>query len=124
MENWSRVILVALAIGSKMYAKPVYTRYKKIYCMAFTFVSNQPAYGVKYSHLVSEQAHLSACSLIFSGMVFTYWHRMKDTLIILFVFVSGYVASISMVIVLAKLFFPLFTKEELKKRQNSVSLHR
>ena len=43
---------------------------------------------------------------------------MSDVIFFLFVFIIGYICFIGIVLVLGKLFFPFYTKEELAKKRH------
>ena len=67
------------------------------------------------------------CDPILNGIgTFKSWHdydvyafksdRMNEVILFMIVSFIGYICSMSMVLVLRKIFFPFFTKEELTKR--------
>ncbi len=43
---------------------------------------------------------------------------MENVILFLFVFIIGYICFIGMAVVLGKLFFPFYTKEELAKKRH------
>jgi hypothetical protein len=47
---------------------------------------------------------------------------MNDVILFLIVFIIGYICFMSIVLLIGKLFFPFFTKEEHEKRNNVMIL--